>query len=166
MLRTALLAICLATAVRAQYPPDMHWRKILTPHFEIVFPKEIEADAERAANTLETLYGPLTDSLGIRFKRVTVLLPNQGVTRYAGGSVSLFPRMAAFNTMPSQGFWGTNDWLTVLAAGRIGLGALWLTGHRTVQPDGPDGVIHARHHGDHHGRAHEDLPRQLGCSAT
>jgi len=24
--------------------------------------------------------------------------------------------MATFNAMPSQGFWGTNDWLTMLAA--------------------------------------------------
>jgi len=115
MRRTILLAACLVAALHAQYPPEIQWRKIRTPHFEIVFPKEIEADAQRAANTLETLYGPLTDTLGASFNRVTVLLPNQGVTRYVGGSVSLFPRMATFNSMPSQGFWGTNDWLTVLA---------------------------------------------------
>ena len=116
MIRTVLLVFCLAAALQAQYPPDMQWRKILTPHFEIVFPREIQADAQRAANTLETLYGPLTETLHTSFKRVTVLLPNQGVTRYVGGTVSLFPRMATFNSMPSQGFWGTNDWLTVLAA--------------------------------------------------
>ncbi len=114
MRRLLLLALGVVTALWAQYPPETQWRRILTPHFEVVFPREIEADAQRAANTLETLYGPLTDSLGVRFKRTTVLLANQRVTRYSGGNVSLFPRMATFNTMPSQGFWGTNDWLTTL----------------------------------------------------
>jgi hypothetical protein len=32
--------------------------------------------------------------------------------------------MATFNTMPSKGFWETNDWLTVLAAERA---ATWLS---------------------------------------
>ncbi|HEV3199296.1 MAG TPA: hypothetical protein VGZ73_15435 [Bryobacteraceae bacterium] len=114
MRRFLLLALGVVMALRAQYPPETQWRKIVTSHFEVVFPREIEADAQRAANTLETLYGPLTESLHAHFKRTTVLLANQRVTRYVGGNVSLFPRMATFNTMPSQGFWGANDWLTVL----------------------------------------------------
>src|SRR5260370_20064437 len=115
MIRQALLAFCFVGVLRAQYPPGTQWRKIKTPHFEIVYPAEIEADAQRAANTLEALYGPLTDTLATRFKRTTVVLPNQGLTRYVGGYVSLFPRQAVFNSMPSQGFWGSNDWLTTLA---------------------------------------------------
>ncbi|HLK67625.1 MAG TPA: hypothetical protein VKU19_29515 [Bryobacteraceae bacterium] len=114
MRRLLMLAFGVISILSAQYPPETQWRRIVTPHFEIVFPREIEADAQRAANTLETLYGPLTASLGTHFKRTTIVLANQRVTRYVGGSVSLFPRMATFNTMPSQGFWGTNDWLTTL----------------------------------------------------
>ncbi len=114
MRRLLLLVFGVTVALWAQYPPDTQWRRILTPHYEVVFPREIEADAQRAANALETLYGPLTQSLGTHFKRTTVVLANQRVTRYVGGSVTLFPRMATFNTMPSQGFWGTNDWLTTL----------------------------------------------------
>jgi len=53
-----------------------------------------------------------------RLKRTTVLLPNANVTRYVGGYVSLFPHMAVFNSMPAQGFWGTNDWLNTLAGRR------------------------------------------------
>jgi len=114
MLRLLLLAFGMVAGLWAQYPPETQWRRIVTPHFDLLFPREIEADAQRAANTLETLYGPLTESLGTHFKRTTVVLANQRVTRYVGGSVNLFPRMATFNTMPSQGFWGTNDWLTTL----------------------------------------------------
>jgi hypothetical protein len=117
-MRRCALSICLLTAaLHAQYPPGTQWRKIQTAHYELVFPREIEADAQRAANMLETLYGPIAESLGgAQARRTTILLPNQGVTRYIGGYVSLFPRMAVFNSMPSQGFWGTNDWLTTLAA--------------------------------------------------
>ncbi|HUI80805.1 MAG TPA: hypothetical protein VLY24_22925, partial [Bryobacteraceae bacterium] len=76
---------------------------------------EIAADAERLANALETLYAPLSQSLGTSLPRhTTVLLPNQGITRYFGGYVSLFPRMATMQAMPMQGFWGTNDWINTL----------------------------------------------------
>jgi hypothetical protein len=115
-LRIALL-LCLAFRLCAQYPPDTHWRTIRTDHFQILFPQEIENDAQRLANALETLYAPLSQSLGARLPRhTTVLLPNQDVTRYSGGYVSLFPRMAVMQSMPQQGFWGTNDWIATLTA--------------------------------------------------
>jgi len=117
MRRVFLLQVCLALSLSAQYPPETQWRKIVTPHFEVIFPQEIERDAERAANALETLYAPLTRTLGASLPRhTTVLLPNQDVTRYSGGSVSLFPRLATFNMMPAQGFWGANDWINTLTA--------------------------------------------------
>src|SRR5450759_2326559 len=66
---------------------------------------------------LEALYSPIADSLGgAQARRTTILLPNQGVTRYTSAYVSLSPRMAVLNSMPAHGFWGTNDWLTTLAA--------------------------------------------------
>ncbi len=109
------LALLLSACLRAQYPPDQHWQKIRTPHFDVIFPREIAADGERAANALETMYAPLTQSLGAPLPRHTVvLLANENITRFSGGSVSLFPRMATFNMMPQQGFWGTNDWITTL----------------------------------------------------
>ena len=113
--RIFTLALLLAAVLQAQYPPDQHWRKIRTPHFDVIFPAGIERDSQRAANALETMYAPLSSSLGASLPRHTVvLLANQGITRFSGGSVSLFPRMATFNMMPQQGFWGTNDWITTL----------------------------------------------------
>jgi len=116
MKRCLLVAITLAAVARAQYPPDTKWRKIETAHFEVVFPREIEVYAERVANQLEALYTPLTQTVNATPARVTVILANQGVTRYSGGYVSLFPREAVFNTMPAQGFFGTSDWSAMLAA--------------------------------------------------
>src|ERR1035441_2248515 len=94
MIRAVVLACCLAAGLRAQYPPGTEWRRIRTSHFDIVYPSEIEADAQRAANALETLYTPLSQSLGAALpKRTTVVLADQNVTRYSGGSVSLFPQI-------------------------------------------------------------------------
>jgi hypothetical protein len=113
--RPLLLALALVFAAWAQYPPDTQWRSIRTPHFEVLFPREIETDAQRLANALETMYHPLSESLGAALPRhTTVLLANQRVTRYSGGYVSLMPRMATMQAMPMQGFWGTNDWVNTL----------------------------------------------------
>jgi hypothetical protein len=115
MTRVVALAFCLAAGLWGQYPPGTEWRRIRTSHFDIVYPSEIEADAQRAANALETLYAPLSQSLGAALPRhTTVLLADQNVTRSSGGSVSLFPRMATFQTMPAQAFWGTNDWINTI----------------------------------------------------
>lgn len=115
MTRAAILGCCLAVGLWAQYPPGTEWRHIRTSHFDIIFPREIEADAQRAANALETLYAPLSQSLGASLpKHTTILLADQNVTRTSGGSVSLFPRMATFQMMPSQAFWGTNDWINTI----------------------------------------------------
>jgi Tol biopolymer transport system component len=116
MTRWLPVAVCFATALWAQYPPDTHWRKIETAHFQVVFPGEIESYAQHVANTLEALYTPLARTIDASPTRTTVILANQGVTRYVGGYVSLFPREAVFNTMPQQGFWGAGDWSSMLAA--------------------------------------------------
>jgi hypothetical protein len=115
MIRVATLVCCLAWGVWAQYPPGTEWRRIRTEHFDVVYPGEIESGAQRAANALETMYAPLSRSLGAAIPgHTTVVLANQNVTRYSGGSVSLFPRMATFQTMPEETFWGTNDWIDTI----------------------------------------------------
>jgi len=113
--RTALLACCVAAGLWAQYPPGMQWRRIRTAHFDIIYPSEIETDAQRCANALEALYAPLSESLGAALPRHSaILLADQDVTRFSGGSIGLFPRMATFQTMPAQGFWGTSDWIDTI----------------------------------------------------
>jgi hypothetical protein len=69
----AFLAFFLTAALHGQYPPGTQWRRIQTAHYELVFPREIEADAQRAANMLETLYGPIAESLGgVQARRTTI----------------------------------------------------------------------------------------------
>jgi hypothetical protein len=45
MRNVVLLVFCLASALRAQYPPDTQWRRIRTQHFDVIFPHGIEAEA-------------------------------------------------------------------------------------------------------------------------
>jgi hypothetical protein len=115
MLRTAILGIILAGALWGQYPPEQQWRRIRTGHFDILFADEVTADAQRLANALETLYSPLSQSLGASLPRhSTILLTDQNITRGSGGGINMFPRMAVIQSMPSQSFWGTNDWIATL----------------------------------------------------
>jgi len=109
------LAILLTVALRAQYPPDQQWQTIRTQHFDVVFPHLLEADAQHAANALETMYTPLASSLGASLRRHTVvILANENITRLNNGSAPLFPHMSTFSMMPQQDSWGTNDWITTL----------------------------------------------------
>ena len=103
------------TVLWAQYPPETEWQRIRTPHFEVICPARDSGGWTASRRGAGDPYGPLSESLGTTLPRhTTVLLPNQGVTRYSNGYVALFPRMAVMQSMPSQEFWGTNDWIDTL----------------------------------------------------
>jgi hypothetical protein len=98
-----------------QNPPGIKWKKIDTPHFEIVFPQELSDEGRRVANTLETLYVPLNKTLDANRKRFSLFLTNQGA--YANGFVTLAPRKSVWFHQPVQGnFTGSGEWYNLLAA--------------------------------------------------
>ncbi|HEX9934787.1 MAG TPA: hypothetical protein VGB38_06275, partial [bacterium] len=98
-----------------QYPPGMRWKKIDTPHFEIVFPQELTEEGHRAANTMEHLYVPLNKTLDAKRKRFVIFLTNQGAI--ANGFVTLAPRKSVWFHQPGQGnFTGSGDWTNLLAS--------------------------------------------------
>lgn len=97
-----------------QNPPDIRWKKIETPHFEIVFPQEISNEALRVADRMEILYGPLSKTLSVNRKPFTLVLSNQGAV--ANGYVTLAPRKSEWYHQPSQGtFTGSGEWFNLLA---------------------------------------------------
>jgi Tol biopolymer transport system component len=104
------------SAALAQTPPGIDWRSIESPHFEIVFPKGLDADAERAVNALEGFYSPMSVSFGVQPGRVTVRLENQAPIHDIGGYVNLAPLRSVWNTARPQVSMGTNEWNTALAA--------------------------------------------------
>lgn len=97
-----------------QNPIGIKWRVILTPHFKVIYPEEIEKDARRVAATLEHAYPHVTKSLKFKPKRLPVLLYTQSVE--SNGMATYMPRRTQWWNTPSQeSFAGANDWYTELA---------------------------------------------------
>ncbi|HMJ67841.1 MAG TPA: hypothetical protein VK508_03045 [Cyclobacteriaceae bacterium] len=103
-------------AVQNTNATTLQWNEIKTPNFNILFPKGFDAQAQRVANTLEFIREPEASSMGVKPKRIAILLQNQ--TSISNGFVTLAPRRSEFFTMPPQNynFAGTNDWLSLLAS--------------------------------------------------
>ncbi|MDD8027511.1 MAG: hypothetical protein PHI34_13475 [Acidobacteriota bacterium] len=98
-----------------QYPPGLHWKKITTPHFEVIVPEEILTEGQRAANTLEHVIAPLGKTLEQPFKRIFVVVSNQGIV--SNGSVEPVLRMSEWSVTGSEsGLEGVTDWYALLAS--------------------------------------------------
>ncbi len=97
-----------------QNPFGVKWRVIMTPHFKVIYPAEIEKDAQRVAATLEHAYPSVTKTLKFKPKRLSVLLYSQSVE--SNGMSAYMPRRSQWwNTPTQESFTGTNDWYTELA---------------------------------------------------
>lgn len=110
-----VLVLAVNTQLWGQSLDPMQWYRIRARHVDIIFKGNISREAQRMANTLEHLYGPVYQSLGIKPARITLILRNQAAR--SSGFVSLMPRRIEFCTFPSQDYdlLGTNDWLSLLA---------------------------------------------------
>ncbi len=116
MLKRALAVSLLIAgpSLAQQNPPGLDWRQIRTERFKVIFPAEITAEAQRVANTLEHIYGPVSRTLGGREKPVDVVLANQ--TARANGFVSLAPRRSVwFSTPPQDAGRLSGEWYQLLA---------------------------------------------------
>ena len=116
-----ILSIALVCGIRGQAidsyqnPPGIRWKRIETPHYEIVFPRELEQEGQRVACAMERLHGPLSGNLDARRKRFPLILTNQGTV--ANGFVTLAPRKSVWFHQPMQGtFTGSGEWFGLLAA--------------------------------------------------
>lgn len=97
-----------------QYPPDIAWRQLLTPHYQIIFPQEITAEAQNLARQLESLHNPLRYSLPVASPRWPILLNNRSCL--GNGYVTLAPRKSVWYTTPAaNNLSGSVTWLKLLA---------------------------------------------------
>jgi hypothetical protein len=96
--------------------PYIKWYQLNTTNFRILYPKGFDAQAQRVANTLETIREPEAKSMGVLPKKISVILQNQ--SSLSNGFVTLAPKRSEFYTMPSQNynFAGNNDWLNLLSS--------------------------------------------------
>ncbi|MBM3177003.1 MAG: hypothetical protein FJZ78_03255 [Bacteroidetes bacterium] len=96
-------------------PASVRWKKIETTDFRIIYPAGFYQQANRMANTLQTIRMPESKTIGSAAWKMPIVLQNK--SSISNGFVALGPRRSEFFTMPSQNynFLGTNDWLNLLA---------------------------------------------------
>lgn len=95
-----------------QNPLSVNWRQINTSGFRIIYPVELESEAQRMAGTIPFIFSRVGGSLGIKKTSVPILFQNRGVV--ANGFVQLAPKKSEFFTTPPQSF-DSQDWLNNLA---------------------------------------------------
>lgn len=95
-----------------QNPLSVKWRQIEAAGFRLIYPDEMEKEAQRMANTLPLIYPHIGNSLNTRKTSIPIVLQNRGVV--ANGFVQLAPKKSEFYTTPPQQF-DSQDWLNNLA---------------------------------------------------
>ncbi|AOM76109.1 hypothetical protein BFS30_02345 [Pedobacter steynii] len=95
-----------------QNPLSVKWRQINASGFRIIYPDELEKEAQRMTNTLRHIYPYVGASIGRQHTSIPILLQNRGVI--ANGFVQLGPKKSEFYTTPPQQF-DSQDWLNNLA---------------------------------------------------
>lgn len=97
-----------------QNPSDMKWRHISTENFDVIFPEELEEDAQRAVHLLEKAYPFVTRSLEVKPPKIPLILQNQSVQ--SNGFVTLAPRRSEFYITPAIDPELTNtEWIKTLS---------------------------------------------------
>lgn len=95
-----------------QSPLSVKWRQIHSSGFTIIYPTELESEAQRMANTIKQIYPFVGQSLGIQKSSIPIIFQNRGTV--ANGFVQLAPKKSQFYTTPPQQF-DSQDWLNNLA---------------------------------------------------
>ncbi|WP_231465194.1 hypothetical protein [Pedobacter sp. Leaf132] len=96
----------------AQNPLSVKWNYIQAKGFKIIYPKELENEAQRMANTLPFIYTKVGFSLRQQKTSIPLLLQNRGTI--ANGFVQLAPKKSEFYATPPQ-YFDSQDWLNNLA---------------------------------------------------
>jgi Tol biopolymer transport system component len=109
-----LFFLPLASFAQNQNPSKLHYKKITTDNFEIVFPEEISEKAQQTANVLENLYQSNTNKLQSYPKPISLIMYNQSATSNAYARIA--PRKMGWYVTPIQNSsLGITDWFTTLS---------------------------------------------------
>lgn len=95
-----------------QNPLSVKFKEIKSNGFKIIYPTELEKEAQRMANTLPYIYPRIGNSLGMQKTSLPIVLQNRGTI--ANGFVQLAPKKSQFYTTPPQ-YFDSQDWLNNLA---------------------------------------------------
>jgi hypothetical protein len=113
-----LFFISLSFSGNAQYfisgqdPSKIKWDQINSENFQIIFPHDFRAEAQRLANSLEIVYNYNTYTLKIKPKKISVILHN--FSSVSNAFVAWAPKRSEFYTIPPQDIY-PQDWMDQLA---------------------------------------------------
>ena len=69
--------------------PGVKWYQVNTPNFRILYPKGFDIQAQRVANTMETIREPEAKTMGSSPKKISIVLQNQ--SSFSNGFAAIFP---------------------------------------------------------------------------
>lgn len=112
---TRNIALSQAALNLGQSPPQLKWKQIQTQHFRVIFPAEIEPDAQLIANALDNAYLDVAASLKSTPRKIPIVMQNQTTDNNA--FVSSEGRRAEFFSTPPQNpnNMGMNGWYEELS---------------------------------------------------
>jgi Tol biopolymer transport system component len=98
--------------ISGQDPSKIKWDQINSENFQIIYPQDFKAEAQRLANSLEAVYIYDTYTLNFKPRKISVILHN--FSSVSNAFVAWAPKRAEFYTIPGQDIY-PQDWLDQLA---------------------------------------------------
>ncbi len=95
-----------------QDPASIRWRQINTVNFQLIYPEDFEAQAQRVAFIFEKVYEYAAENLQQRPRKISVVFHTHTVE--SNGLVAWAPKRVEFFTTPNQQIY-SQDWLEQLA---------------------------------------------------
>ncbi len=97
-------------------PPMLNWYEINSEHARVIYPQELENQAQRVANLIDYLHDKQTKTMHADLSKLSVLLFNQTTT--TNGYAALMPRHSGWYVTPSQSvnLIGSEDWFQTLVS--------------------------------------------------